>query len=100
VTITNANGGVVRTLQLGEHGAGDLQIAWDGRDEKGAVVPKGTYSFQPTAFDANGKAVAVSLSTSGTVSGVAFQSGVPFLRVGANLVKMSDVTSINERNTP
>src|SRR5437868_155124 len=40
VTITNANGGVVRTLQLGAHGAGDLQIAWDGRDDKGAVVPK------------------------------------------------------------
>jgi flagellar basal-body rod modification protein FlgD len=100
VTITNANGGVVRTLQLGAHGAGDLQIAWDGRDDKGAVVPKGTYSFQPAAFDANGKAVSAELSTSGTVSGVAFQGGVPYLRVGTNLIKMSDVTSINERNTP
>lgn len=100
VTITNANGGVVRTLQLGAHGAGDLQISWDGRDDKGAVVPKGTYSMQPAAFDATGKAVSAGLSTSGTVSGVAFQGGVPFLRVGTSLVKMSDVTSINERNTP
>jgi flagellar basal-body rod modification protein FlgD len=100
VTITNANGAVVRTLQLGAHGAGDLQISWDGRDDKGAVVPKGTYNFQPAAFDANDKAVSAELSTSGTVSGVAFQGGVPYLRVGTNLIKMSDVTSINERNTP
>jgi flagellar basal-body rod modification protein FlgD len=100
VTITNANGAVVRTLQLGAHGAGALQIAWDGRDDKGAVVPKGTYGLQPVAYDANGKAVSVGLSTSGTVSGVSFQGGVPLLRVGTNLIKMSDVTSINERNTP
>jgi len=100
VTVTNANGAIVRTLQLGAHGAGGLQIAWDGRDDKGAVVPKGTYGLQPAAYDANGKAVSVGLSTSGTVSGVSFQGGVPLLRVGANLIKMSDVTSINERNTP
>jgi flagellar basal-body rod modification protein FlgD len=100
VTITDANGKIVRTLQLGARGAGDVQMAWDGRDDKGAVVPKGSYSMQPVAYDANNKAVSVALSTSGTVSGVAFQGGVPYLRVGSNLIKMSDVTSINERNTP
>ena len=100
VSITNGNGQVVKTLQLGAHGPGEFAITWDGRDDKGAVLPPGSYNLQPAAFDAAGKAVSVGLSTSGTVSGVAFQGGVPYLRVGSSLVKMSDVTSINERNTP
>ncbi len=100
IAITNAQGQVVRTLQLGAHGAGDLPIAWDGRDDKGAPVTPGAYSLQPAAFDASGAAVSINLSTSGTVSGVTFQGGVPYLQVGSSLIKMSDVTSINERNTP
>ena len=64
------------------------------------MLPPGNYTFQPTASDAAGKAVPITLSTEGTVSGVAFQGGVPLLRIGTELIKMSDVTSINERNTP
>jgi hypothetical protein len=40
------------------------------------------------------------LRNSGPVTGVAFEGGVPVLKVGGSLIKMSDVTSINERNTP
>lgn len=100
VAIANAQGQVVRTLQLGAHAAGDVQVAWDGRDDKGAVVAPGSYTLQPAAFDASGAAVSINLSTTGAVSGVTFQGGVPYLQVGSSLVKMSDVTSINERNTP
>ncbi|HEY4184005.1 MAG TPA: flagellar hook capping FlgD N-terminal domain-containing protein [Polyangia bacterium] len=100
VAIANAQGQVVRTLQLGAHGAGDLQVAWDGRDDKGTVVAAGSYTMQPAAFDASGNAVSGSLSTTGVVSGVTFQGGVPYLQIGSSLVQMSEVTSINERNTP
>ena len=93
-------GNVVRTIDVGASSAGDLPVGWDGRDDKGNVVPPGKYTFQPTAYDAAGKAVAINLNTEGTVTGVAFQGGVPLLRIGTELVKMSDVTSINERNTP
>jgi flagellar basal-body rod modification protein FlgD len=100
VSIADAKGNVVRTLQLGGQAAGNLSVAWDGRNDKGATVPSGSYTLQPAAFDAGGTAISTSLSTTGTVTGVAFQGGVPFLKVGATLVKMSDVTSINERITP
>jgi flagellar basal-body rod modification protein FlgD len=98
VSVADSGGNVVRTIPVGASSAGDLPIVWDGRDDKGRVAPAGTYTFQPTAYDAAGKAVAINLSTGGTVSGVAFEGGVPLLRIGTELVKMSDVTSINERN--
>ena len=100
VTVTDATGNVVRTIQLGAKNAGDLSVGWDGADDKGKALPVGAYTLQPTAYDAGGRAVPINLNTEGTVSGVVFQGGVPLLRIGTELVKMSDVTSINERNTP
>jgi flagellar basal-body rod modification protein FlgD len=100
VVVTDASGNQVRTLQLGAHAAGDLSLSWDGRNDTGVAMPSGNYSLQATATDSNGAAVPISLTNSGTVTGVAFQGGVAQLKVGDNLIKMSDVTSINERNTP
>jgi flagellar basal-body rod modification protein FlgD len=100
VTVSDATGRTVRVLQLGPQAAGDVQILWDGRDANGIQMPAGTYSFSAAAYDADGQAVAVDVTTRGTVSGVAYQSGAAVLKVGGATVPMSDVTSINERNTP
>ena len=100
VTVSDATGRTVRVLQLGAQAAGDVQVLWDGRDANGNQMPSGSYSFSAAAYDADGKAVNVDLTTRGTVSGVAYQNGVAVLKVGGSTVNMSDVTSINERNTP
>lgn len=100
VAIADSAGNVVRRLKLGPQKAGDLTVPWNGQDDKGKPVPAGNYTFQATATDPTGNAVPINLNTEGTVSGVSFQGGVPLLRIGTELVKMSDVTSINERNTP
>jgi flagellar basal-body rod modification protein FlgD len=100
VAVQDASGQTVRTLQLGPNGAGNLTVAWNGLNDSGAPAAPGIYTMQPTAVDSSGKAVATSLSSTGTVTGVAFQGGVPYLEVGGGLVQMSNVTSINERNTP
>jgi flagellar basal-body rod modification protein FlgD len=100
VTVSDGAGRAVRTIQLGAHDDGTVPITWDGRDDNGNVMPAGDYTLTPTAYDGNDKAVSIDLSTTGHVSGVAFQGGIPFLKVGNALIKMSEVTSINERNTP
>jgi hypothetical protein len=45
LTVVNADGYVVRHLPGdGEvHAKGPVRVRWDGRDDKGAVVPDGTY---------------------------------------------------------
>jgi len=100
VAVSDPNGNVVRTIQLGSESAGDVTVTWDGRNNAGDLVAPASYTLSPAAFDANGNAVAANLSTSGVVTGVQFQGGVPYLQVGDSLIQMSSVTSINERNTP
>lgn len=95
VSVSNASGSVVRTIQMGAEAAGQVAVTWDGRDDAGNLLPDGAYSLAPSAADANGAAVPIGVSTSGIVSGVSFQGGVPYLKVGDAMVKMSNVTSVS-----
>jgi flagellar basal-body rod modification protein FlgD len=100
LAVADSTGRVVRTLELGARAAGAVPVVWDGRDDHGNLLPAGDYTLAPAAFDASGAELPIDLSTTGHVSGVSFQGGIPVLKVGDSFVKMSEVTSINERNTP
>ena len=45
VTITNADGEVVRTLDLGTQQAGNSEFTWDGKNDEGVLLEKGSYTF-------------------------------------------------------
>ena len=45
ISITNADGEVVRTLELGTQKAGSVDFTWDGKDDDGLLLDKGNYSF-------------------------------------------------------
>ncbi|MET0848339.1 MAG: flagellar hook assembly protein FlgD [Pseudomonas sp.] len=53
VKITDAEGKVVRTLDLGSQKAGNASFIWDGKNDAGEVAKAGTYKFAATAtYDA------------------------------------------------
>ncbi len=81
VQIMDANGKIVRTLDLGGRDVGISHITWDGRSDDGLVQPKGTYAVNIKANDADGGSVNVSQETSGTITGVAFDKGYPVLHL-------------------
>lgn len=81
VQIQDANGRVVRTLDLGERPTGISRITWDGRSDEGVVQPAGTYAVSVKSSDADGGTVVVSQETSGTIDGVAFDKGYPVLHL-------------------
>jgi flagellar basal-body rod modification protein FlgD len=81
IQIQDANGRVVRTLDLGERPAGISRITWDGRSDDGIVQPAGTYAVAIQAKDEDGGTVVVSQETSGTITGVAFDKGYPVLHL-------------------
>ena len=81
VQIQDANGKIVRTLDLGERPAGVSRITWDGRSDDGLVMPAGTYAVALKATDADGGTVVTSQETSGTITGVAFDKGYPVLHL-------------------
>jgi flagellar basal-body rod modification protein FlgD len=99
VTVLDSTGKAVRTMKLGAQVAGAVNVTWDGNDDGGNRQPPGVYSLNVNATDAAGKAVGVSLQGNGLITGVDFDNGVPKLKVNGTIVTMSQVTSINERNT-
>ncbi len=92
--VTDAAGNVVRTIPLGSRPAGDLQVAWDGRDERGGALPPGDYHVSLNATRADGKTVAAELRARGTVDAVTFEEDVPVLLVGSARVRLPDVAQI------
>jgi len=76
-TLRDANGRVVRTMELGAKPAGAVSVAWDGRDDRGQTAARGTYSLTVTATTADDRAVAVTQDVTGTVARVSFDRGYP-----------------------
>ncbi len=62
VTIQDASGNIVRTLQLGEQKAGVLPFAWDGQTDKGTAAASGSYKFTAEAVLAGAKTDATTLA--------------------------------------
>ncbi|WP_300733392.1 flagellar hook assembly protein FlgD [Pseudomonas sp.] len=54
VSITNADGEVVRTLELGTQKAGNVDFTWDGKDDAGVLLDKGSYTFTASTKTATG----------------------------------------------
>jgi len=101
VAIKDANGNVVRTIDLGSKPAGALSIAWDGRNDQGQTVPKGSYTLDVTATKADGSSVTVSQDVTGVVNKVSFDKGYPELSLDTGAVApVSDLVSVGSAPAP
>jgi flagellar basal-body rod modification protein FlgD len=101
VTIRDADGNAVRTMELGPRGAGALPITWDGRDGNGQQVAKGTYTLDVKAVDGKGNAVNVTKDVSGVVNSVSFDKGYPELHLDGGIsCPISDLVSVTEKKGP
>lgn len=82
INITDSEGTLVRTLELGAQGSGEQRVVWDGKDSSGNPVDPGLYTFEVNAFDVNGRSVAVTTFIQGVVTGVDMTGGEPILTIG------------------
>ncbi|WP_076867252.1 flagellar hook capping FlgD N-terminal domain-containing protein, partial [Bradyrhizobium mercantei] len=57
VRISDANGQVVRTIELGEQKAGVYTLDWDGKNDGGAALEAGAYTVSVLATDGDDKKV-------------------------------------------
>jgi flagellar basal-body rod modification protein FlgD len=90
ISIYDSNGFEIRTLNLGTQNAGEYDVEWDGRDESGDIVEDGIYTFEVIAKDDAGNYVTASTYTSGEVTGVTYQYGIPYLMIGDILVSTNN----------
>jgi flagellar basal-body rod modification protein FlgD len=93
ISILDSNGSTVftetKTLETGTQ-----PYTWDGRTSSGTLAPSGSYKIVVTAKDAGGQAVSVDTSFSGIVDQVDVSGEEPVLLVGATLITMDQVRSV------
>jgi len=92
VQITDADGNVLRTLNLGTPASGLVAFHWDGKGDDGTALPTGTYGLKAQAGN-----TAVATYVSGKVNGVGMTgSDGTYLDVdGFGGVLLSQVAQIN-----
>lgn len=95
VTIRDADGNAIRTMELGAQPSGPLTIPWDGTDDNGNTVPAGSYSVDISASDENGDPVSVTQDVTGIVVGVSFDKGYPEVELDSGATApISDLISV------
>ncbi|MBN1612377.1 MAG: flagellar hook assembly protein FlgD [Polyangiaceae bacterium] len=96
VFIQDQNGRTVRTIDVGAHASGLVQLTWDGRDNTGLVQPAGSYKVSVRATVGEGTPVSVSQQTQSTVEAVSFDQGYPVLHLANGVsVPVSDLLRVD-----
>ncbi len=95
LTIANADGEVLRTVNLGAHAAGSVSFDWDGTDNSGAPVTGGPFTITANAKD-GAKSVASRTLVWAPVTSVSMPAGKdPVLSVlGVGSIAPAAVRSI------
>ncbi len=91
IKINDSQGNLVQTLTFGSQQAGSNTMNWNT-----AGVQPGTYTFTVSAVDAKGGPVTASTMTTGLVTGVTFQNGVPYLSVNGQSIAFGDILYITK----
>lgn len=100
IFIRDADGVLVRKVEAGWKDPGEYTFQWDGRNGNGIELKDGLHSFEIQAVDENGYAVSSHNFTSGEVSGVTYESSIPYLIVGDKWISPEDIISITQTDQP
>lgn len=95
VQVLDKAGNVVRTIDMKGQTAGVHDVAWDGKNDQGAVVPDGDYSFK-VAATANGKDVSPIALVYGKVQAISGDSSGVLVDLGnGQTANVDDVRRIS-----
>lgn len=94
ITIYDADGNVLRTIEQPGGPPGSHTYAWDGLDDEGNRVPPGRYRVELSATSESGAPVEARSEVRGMVTSVTYDGGYPELRIGDARVLLGDVKSI------
>jgi flagellar basal-body rod modification protein FlgD len=101
VTIQDANGNTVNTINVGSQNAGTYSVPWTGNDSSGNTVSDGTYTCTVTATGSSGTSTTVQPYIQGQVYSCNLNSSPPtYVLSGPNgiQVPVSNVYGITGTN--
>ncbi len=96
MTIKDASGAVVRTMEIKNLKTGKNELAWNGLTDDSRPAPPGDYTASIEAIGSNGRKLQVDLKSEGIISGVNFTPKGPQLLIGKQVINMADVKSISD----
>ncbi|SNY91117.1 flagellar basal-body rod modification protein FlgD [Cohaesibacter sp. ES.047] len=94
ITITNENGQTIYSQTEVPISQGNQAFRWDGTDNAGNRMSRGTYSIKIDATDTNEDPIAIETDTTGVVENVDISSNEPMLLVGGQLIPTSQIKSV------
>ena len=95
VNITDSNGNLINSIDLGTQQVGLAQFSWNGTDSNGNPVSNGVYTL---SANSGGSSAALTTYASGSVTGVGFggpSTGTIVDVAGVGTVPLSQVAQIN-----
>ena len=99
ISISNAQGEVVKKMTMQNIEKGSAKAQWDGKDDSGSVVAAGSYKVSIDAKDAQGKKVGTETEFSGKVTGIQFTEAGPIVSIGKKTMPLKDIKNIEEENS-
>jgi len=93
VEIKDAQGNIVKTLDVGTNPAGVYQFAWDGSDNGGASAESGIYHVSATYEDSNNVKQNTRLGAY-PIEAVRFDQGQTLVKLGSNYVPLENVKEV------
>jgi flagellar basal-body rod modification protein FlgD len=96
INIYDAEGRLVRTIHDGSKEQGLHNFSWDGKGNQGEKLSNGVYQFETFAKDAEGEKINVTGRIHGTVTGLNYKEGEPYLVVGSIEIPAAEVVEIKQ----
>lgn len=95
LTITDENGSVVFTTELGGLDEGDGTYTWSGNSLRGGTADEGTYTFSISGQDTSGDTVEVVEVVEGIIDGMSFESGTPVPSINGVDIGLGDIIHVS-----
>ena len=98
VSIENSSGAVVRSISLGDIGAGNQRFSWDGLDNNGERLPEDTYTLKANGM-VNGTGEELTVASYAHVESVSLgggQANVYLNLQGLGGIELSDAIEVAE----
>ena len=100
ITITNADGDVVYTGDMGSLSEGEGTFTWNGTTTGGEQAEAGDYTVSIAATDTSGATVDVTSLISGTVTEVDYSSGSPVPEIDGVAVDIGAILRLSAPTSP
>ena len=91
INIYDGEGNLVDTIEPGVQNAGENSVAWDCSSNE-----SGDYTFEVSAINDNGDTITADTIIAGTVTGVTFKDGLPYLTVNEQELPFGNIISVNK----